>query len=365
MKGVSNKAGLMCCKQGITMSDVTLAAKAASAATESTSNGSDSNLRQGVLLVNLGTPDAPTPEAVKRYLAEFLHDHRVVDLTRWLWCPILHGIILQVRPKRVAKAYAEVWTDDGSPLLAISRQQQAAVQKELNHRGFDLPVELAMTYGNPSMADSLQSLVDQGVEEVIVLPLYPQYSATTTGAVFDKLAKVIAKRPEFPALTFIRDYYRRDGYLDALAQSVKDHWQEHGKGERLLISFHGIPKRYADNGDPYPQHCHHTAEQLAARLGLSEGEWLCCFQSRFGREEWLQPYTDKTLEQWGKEIGKVDVICPAFSADCLETLEEIQVENHDIFCEAGGESLSYIPALNAREDHIGLLTDLIQQKIAV
>ncbi|WP_417597225.1 ferrochelatase [Oceanospirillum sp.] len=346
------------------MSDAILAAKAPSAATES-SAGSDSNLPQGVLLVNLGTPDAPTSAAVKRYLAEFLHDHRVVDLTRWLWCPILHGVILQVRPKRVAKAYAEVWTDSGSPLLAISRQQQLAVQKELNHRGFDIPVELAMTYGNPSMATGLDSLVSQGVEEVIVLPLYPQYSATTTGAVFDKLAKVIAKRPEFPGISFIRDYYRREGYLDALAQSVRDHWQEYGRGERLLISFHGIPKRYADNGDPYPQHCHHTAEQLAARLGLKESEWLCSFQSRFGREEWLQPYTDKTLEQWGKEIRQVDVICPAFAADCLETLEEIQVENRDIFCAAGGELLSYIPALNDRHDHIAFLADLIQQKITV
>ncbi len=347
------------------MSDVTLAASAASAVNESKLKGGDPNLRQGVLLVNLGTPDAPTPEAVKRYLAEFLHDHRVVDLTRWLWCPILHGIILQVRPKRVAKAYAGVWTEQGSPLLAISLQQQSAVKAELQKRGLDLPVELAMTYGNPAMAKGLQNLVDQGVEEVIVLPLYPQYSATTTGAVFDKLAKVIAKRPEFPAISFIRDYCRREGYLDALAQSVKDHWQAHGKGERLLISFHGIPKRYADNGDPYPQHCHHTAEQLAVRLGLKEGEWLCSFQSRFGREEWLQPYTDKTLEQWGQEIGKVDVICPAFAADCLETLEEIQVENRDIFCEAGGQSLSYVAALNDREDHIALLADLIQEKVRV
>ncbi len=345
------------------MSDATFAANAVSATTESAPNGSDSNLRQGVLLVNLGTPDAPTPEAVKRYLAEFLHDHRVVDLTRWLWCPILHGVILQIRPKRVAKAYASVWTEQGSPLLAISLRQQSAVKSELQKRGLNLAVELAMTYGNPSVAQGLQKLMDQGVEEVIVLPLYPQYSATTTGAVFDKLAKVIAKRPEFPGISFIRDYYRREGYLNALAQSVRDHWQEHGKGERLLISFHGIPKRYADNGDPYPQHCHHTAEQLAERLGLKDGEWLCSFQSRFGREEWLQPYTDKILTHWGQEISKVDVICPAFSADCLETLEEIQVENREFFCEAGGESLSYIAALNDREDHINLLADLIQEKV--
>lgn len=347
------------------MSDATQATNPTTAKNDPLHSGvSTSALKQGVLLVNLGTPDAPTPEAVKRYLAEFLHDHRVVDLTRWLWCPILHGIILQTRPKRVAKAYAEVWTEQGSPLLAISRQQQVALQQLLQIEGYDVPVELAMTYGNPSMANSLQALVDRGVEEVIVLPLYPQYSATTTGAVFDKLAKVIAKRPEFPALTFIRDYYRTDGYLDALAQSVKDHWQEQGRGERLLISFHGIPKRYADNGDPYPKHCHHTANELAKRLDLKEGEWLCSFQSRFGREEWLQPYTDKTLEQWGSDIRQVDVICPAFAADCLETLEEIQVENRDIFQQAGGEILAYIPALNDRVDHIRLLADLVQQKLA-
>lgn len=321
------------------------------------------NRRQGVLLVNLGTPDAPTPAAVKRYLAEFLHDRRVVDMTRWLWCPILHGIILQVRPKKVAHAYAGVWTEQGSPLLAISRQQQQALQNRLDALGYQVPVELAMTYGNPSMAAGLQALMTQGVDEVIVLPLYPQYSATTTAAVFDKLAKVIAGRPEFPGLSFIRDYYSEEAYLDALASSVKEHWQEHGRGERLLISFHGIPKRYADNGDPYPQHCHYTAEQLAKRLGLKEGEWLCSFQSRFGKEEWLQPYTDKTLELWGREIKTVDVICPAFAADCLETLEEIQVENRDVFCEAGGSTLNYVPALNARADHIQLLADLVRQKL--
>ena len=324
---------------------------------------STSQPEQGILLVNLGTPDAPTPAAVKRYLAEFLHDRRVVDLTRWLWCPILHGIILNTRPKKVAHAYASVWTEEGSPLMVISRQQQQALQEKLIQQGHSLPVELAMTYGNPSMAKGLDALMAKGVEEVVVLPLYPQYSATTTGAVFDQLARVIGKRPEFPALTFIRDYYRSPAYISALAQSVRDHWREHGKGERLLMSFHGIPQRYADNGDPYPEHCRQTAEALAEALELNDEQWICSFQSRFGKEEWIKPYTDVTLQQWGQEIEQVDVICPAFAADCLETLEEIQVENNDLFIEAGGKVLSYIPALNARDDHIQMMADLVTAKL--
>lgn len=324
---------------------------------------SSTKYAQGILLVNLGTPDAPTPAAVKRYLAEFLHDTRVVDLTRWLWCPILHGVILTFRPKRVAHAYASIWTEQGSPLLSISRQQQQALSQELQRLGKDVPVELAMTYGNPSISKGLDALIAQGVEEVIVLPLYPQYSATTTGAVFDKLARVIAKRVEFPALTFIRDYYRSDAYIEALAQSVREHWEKEGQGQRLLMSFHGIPQRYTDNGDPYPDHCRATAKAVAEKLQLTDDQWLCSFQSRFGKEEWVKPYTDVTLQQWAKDIQQVDVICPAFSADCLETLEEIQVENRDLFLAAGGENLRYIPALNARKDHIEMMAELVSDKL--
>ncbi|OPX54798.1 ferrochelatase [Oceanospirillum multiglobuliferum] len=320
--------------------------------------------KQGVLLVNLGTPDAPTPEAVKRYLAEFLHDHRVVDLTRWLWCPILHGIILQTRPKRVAKAYQSIWTEQGSPLLAITQQQAQALAAQLNScLGIDIPVEVGMTYGNPSIARALDVLMAKGVEEVIVLPLYPQYSATTTGAVFDQLARAVAKRVEFPSLTFIRDYYQSQYYIEALACSVEQHWLEKGRGERLLISFHGIPQRYADNGDPYPEHCKQTAQALAQRLGLRESEWLCSFQSRFGKEEWIKPYTDKVIEQWGQEIAQLDVICPAFAADCLETLEEIQVENKDYFLESGGKVFNYIPALNCQPAHIDMMVKLVMAKL--
>lgn len=319
--------------------------------------------KQGILLVNLGTPDAPTPAAVKRYLAEFLHDHRVVDLSRWLWCPILHGIILNTRPKRVAHAYAGIWTEEGSPLLVISRQQQQALADRLKRQGYDIPVELGMTYGNPSLQSSIEALKTQGVEEIIVLPLYPQYSATTTGAVFDQLARVIAKQREFPAITFIRDYYRSEAYITALANSVREHWDEHGRGDKLMMSFHGIPQRYADEGDPYPEHCKATAQAVADQLQLTEDQWLCSFQSRFGKEEWIKPYTDVTLENWAKEIQTVDVICPAFSVDCLETLEEIQVENRDLFIENGGQTLNYIPALNAREDHIDMMFGLVLNKL--
>lgn len=320
--------------------------------------------KQGVLLVNLGTPDAPTPEAVKRYLAEFLHDHRVVDLTRWLWCPILHGVILQTRPKKVAKAYQSIWTAQGSPLLAITLQQADALAGELKALcGAEVPVEVGMTYGNPSMAKALETLKSQGVEEVIVLPLYPQYSATTTGAVFDQLARVVAKQVEFPALVFIRDYYKSRQYIEALALSVERHWQQNDRGDRLLISFHGIPQRYADNGDPYPDHCNKTAEALAKRLNLSESEWLCSFQSRFGKEEWVKPYTDKVIEKWGSEIERLDVICPAFAADCLETLEEIQVENKHYFMASGGKAFSYIPALNTDPAHIQMMVELVMAKL--
>lgn len=320
--------------------------------------------KQGVLLVNLGTPDAPTPQAVKRYLAEFLHDRRVVDLTRWLWCPILHGIILQTRPKRVAKAYQSIWTEQGSPLLSITLAQASALQAQLKQRTEqEIPVEVGMTYGNPSIAQALDQLKIKGVEEVIVLPLYPQYSATTTGAVFDQLARAVAKRAEFPAFVFIRDYYQSEAYIEALAHSVEQHWQQKGRGERLLISFHGIPQRYADNGDPYPEHCQQTAQALAQRLGLGEKEWLCCFQSRFGKEEWIKPYTDKVIEQWGEEIQHLDVICPAFAADCLETLEEIQVENKAYFLNAGGKVFHYIPALNVQPAHIDMMAKLVMAKL--
>ena len=316
----------------------------------------------GVLLANLGTPKAPTTEAVREYLAEFLWDKRVVDAPRPLWWLILHGIILRTRPGKVAHAYQAVWTDDGSPLMRISRRQQQALQEELSARyGFEVPVALAMTYGEPSMEQAGRELRAAGVKNMLVLPLYPQYSATTTGAVFDRLAKGLQACPHLPQMRFINEYHVQPGYIRALANSVREYRAEHGSGERLLMSFHGIPERYENNGDPYPSQCRATAQAVAAELGLNDDQWLCSFQSRFGREEWVKPYTDETLEAWGKAgVGRVDVISPAFAADCLETLEELDMQNRELFTAAGGQDYHYIPCLNDRRDHIELLADLVQ-----
>lgn len=317
----------------------------------------------GVLLANLGTPDAPTPDAVRRYLAEFLWDRRVVDVTRPLWWLILNGIILRTRPKRVAKAYASVWSEEGSPLLAISKRQQQALEHALRQQfGQDIPVALGMTYGNPSLSSAHQQLRNAGVQRILVLPLYPQYSSSTTAAVYDQFAQVMRDEHFLPETRWINDYFQHPAYIAALAQSVREYWHVHGQGDRLLLSFHGIPKRYELRGDPYPDQCRATAQAVATELGLQEEQWLCTFQSRFGKEEWVQPYTDVTLEQWGKaQAGRVDVISPAFAADCLETLEELNVENREHYLHHGGREYHYIPCLNDRPEHIALLADLVAQ----
>jgi ferrochelatase len=315
------------------------------------------NKKQGVLLVNLGTPDEATAPAVKRFLSQFLHDQRVVDMTRWLWCPILHGVILPIRAPKVAKLYQSVWTDEGSPLMVYSKRQAEKLKQLV-----EIPVELGMTYGNPSLQTGVESLLSQGVEEVIVLPLYPQYSGTTTAAVSDGLTKAFKNIPVTPSFQFIRDYHDHPTYIKALAESVKRSWQEKGKGDYLLCSYHGIPKRYADNGDIYPQHCQRTTELLAKELGLTSEQIGMTYQSRFGREEWLQPYTDKTLEALpAKGIKKLDIMAPAFSVDCLETLEELSEECREIFIEHGGEAFTYIPCLNDEELHIEMMADLIRR----
>ncbi len=311
--------------------------------------------KQGVLLANLGTPQAPTAKEIKRFLAEFLHDKRVVDMSRWLWCPLLHGIILPTRSPKVAKLYQSIWLENGSPLMVYSQQQRDKLQSLL-----DLPVELGMTYGEPSLSQGLEKLLEQGVEEVIVLPLYPQYSSSTTAAVFDGLAKAIKKIPTMPELFFIRDYYNHPLYIQALANKVRASWEAHGRGDLLVCSYHGIPKRYADNGDIYPVHCAETTRLLAEELGLEESKVKMTYQSQFGKEEWLQPYTDKTMELLpGKGVKKLDIVCPAFSVDCLETLEEIAGENKELFLEAGGEVFNYIPCLNADDEHIEMMKSLI------
>lgn len=319
----------------------------------------------GVLLTNLGTPDAATPSAVKRYLKEFLWDPRVVEQPRWLWWLVLNGVILNIRPKKSAAAYQTVWTEDGSPLMAISRQQEKAIRAKLKAKyGEDVVVELAMRYGNPSVKSALESLKAQGCGKILVLPLYPQYSATTTASTFDAVASVLKTWRRVPALRMLDGYHDNAGYIQALADSVRAHWDKNGKGERLLLSFHGIPQRYFKAGDPYPCLCWKTGRLLREALGLDEDSCKVTFQSRFGREPWMEPYTDMTLKAWGEEgVGDIDVICPGFSADCLETLEEISIENAEIFAESGGGVLRYIPALNAQEKHIECLLGLIDGQL--
>lgn len=320
--------------------------------------------KTGILLVNLGTPSDPTPVAVRRYLKEFLSDVRVVDAPRIIWWFVLK-VILLIRPKPVAKAYASIWWEEGSPLMVISRRQQQALKSALKAEyGKDIPVALAMTYGEPSMEQAATKLRKEGVESIIVLPLYPQNSSSTTAAVFDRLAKALKPCPHMPELTFINDYHDHPDYIQALSNSVQQHWSEHGRAEKLLMSFHGIPQRYEDKGDPYPHQCRTTAKLLAEHLGLKDSEWLCSFQSRFGREEWVKPYTDEILKEWGTSgLKSVNVISPAFAADCLETLEELKEENREYFIEAGGKEYSYVTALNDNKDHIQMMVNLIKEKI--
>lgn len=320
----------------------------------------------GVLFTNLGTPDDASTAAVRRYLAEFLSDRRVVDLNRALWLPILYGVILTLRPRKSAQGYRSVWMDAGSPLLVYARRQANAIQAQLEAE-MDTPIRvaLAMRYGNPSIEAGLNALREAGCKRMLVLPAYPQYSATTVATTFDKVGKVLAGWPEHPALRTLNRYHDHPAYIAALASSVHEHWAEHGRAQRLVISFHGIPKRYVKQGDPYPRDCGVTAQLLAETLGLGRDDYKVCFQSRFGREPWLQPYLDETMKAWGAEgIKTVDVICPGFSSDCLETLEEIREENRGYFEAAGGESLRYIPALNDRSDHIDMFTQLIRRELS-
>lgn len=316
-------------------------------------------MKTAILLVNLGTPDKPTPSGVRRYLREFLSDTRVIEIPPFIWQIILNLFVLTTRPKRVAHAYQSVWTPDGSPLLAILKQQAVLLQDKLTQNGTPVPVLPATTYGNPNIKDVMADLQDKGYDDVIVLSLYPQYSATTTGAVFDKVAKYCMGQRNMPAVQFTRDYHDHPLYIKALAQSVRAFWEENGRADRLLMSFHGIPKPYADKGDPYAEQCRTTAVLLASELGLLAGQWQMSFQSRFGAQEWLKPYTDELLSEWGSQGVSVQVLSPAFSADCLETLEELAVENRDNFIKAGGKSYEYIPALNTDELHIALMADMV------
>lgn len=326
----------------------------------------DSQMVTGVLITNLGTPDAPTSSALRRYLAQFLWDPRIVDVPRPLWWLILHGFILRVRPRRSAAAYRSVWTDEGSPLLSISNRQLDALRQELAQRlSGPVVVELGMRYGNPSIASGLEKLRAANARRVLVLPLYPQYSCSTTASTFDAVAQVVEKWRWVPELRFVNQYHDETGYIEAIASSVRESWSNRQRPEKLLFSFHGTPKRFLTEGDPYHCHCHKTARLVAERLELADDQWQLTFQSIFGREEWLKPYTIDTLRELGSNgVKSVDVICPGFSADCLETIEEIGMENRDAFIDAGGETFTYIPALNDRSDHIQALAGLVQKHIA-
>jgi ferrochelatase len=325
----------------------------------------DQSDRTGVLLANLGTPDAPTPAAVRRYLAEFLWDPRVVEIPRLPWWLILHGIILRVRPAKSARKYQIIWTPEGSPLLVIARRQAAAVAAMLAER-YPGPIQVAvgMRYGNPSIAAALAELRAAGARRLLVLPLYPQYSATTTASTFDAVAAELRTWRWLPELRFVTQYHDDPGYLDALTAHIRAARADQ-PGERLLFSFHGLPKRNLLAGDPYHCQCHKTARLVAERLGLQSDQWAVTFQSRFGRAEWLQPYTSVLLADWAKSgVTSVDVACPGFAADCLETLEEIAIENRQAFLEAGGERYRYLPALNDDPAHIEALVDLIGRHAA-
>ncbi|MBX2824947.1 MAG: ferrochelatase [Gammaproteobacteria bacterium] len=312
-------------------------------------------------MVNLGTPDAPETAPVRRYLAEFLSDPRIIELPRWLWRIILHGIILRVRPSKSAAAYREVWTEEGSPLLTISKKQSAALHNRLTEQfGDRVMVRLAMRYGSPSIDDVMTEMEAANVRRLVVLPMYPQYSGTTTASVFDAVTNRLQRTRWLPEVRFINQYLDEPGYIAALANSVKQHWQEHGRGDLLVTTYHGIPRRYLLAGDPYHCQCFKTTRMLLDALGESPEAAKVVFQSRVGREEWLRPYCDETMKTLPSEgVKNIDIMCPGFSADCLETIEEIEQENREYFIENGGENFRYIPCLNDSAEIIECLADLV------
>ena len=325
-----------------------------------------SNTPLGVLLVNLGTPDEPTAPAIRRYLREFLSDQRVVTLPRPLWLPILYGYILPFRPGKLVEKYSYIFKEQGAPIRYHTAALAEGVQAQLEKRQFNREIKVvsAMTYGNPSIADRLRAFKDEGIVDLMVVPLFPQYSAATTAAVFDKLAATIRRSASMGDVRFIDDYYESVDYIHALTKTLEDHAHHLDNGAKVIFSFHGIPQAQQRAGDPYPVRCHATAEALAGNLGLEQDQWLITFQSRFGPAPWLQPYTDKTLEALpGKGTKRVVVVCPGFATDCLETLHEIEVENREFFLEAGGEEFTYVPALNSSEDHVQLMTRLISSRL--
>ena len=319
----------------------------------------------GVLITNLGTPSAPTAGALKPYLKQFLSDPRVVEVPRLIWWFILNGIILNTRPKKSAEAYKTIWTERGSPLALYTESQAQKLQTQLTADAHGkVIVEWAMRYGEPSISNGIQSLQEQGATRLLILPLYPQYAGATSGSTFDAVAEDLTQRRWVPELRFINQYTDFMPYIDAVAARIAQFWSTHGRPEKLVFSYHGIPERYLTNGDPYPCQCHKTSRLIAEKLKLPKEMWMTSFQSRFGKEPWVKPYTDDTLKALpGKGVKNVHVVCPGFSSDCLETIEEIGVENRDYFLEAGGENYHYIPALNDDDDHINVLASLVLQNI--
>ena len=324
-------------------------------------------MKTGILLTNLGTPDSPTKPALKRYLKQFLSDDRVIQApNKLIWWLALNVVILNIRPAKSAQNYAKIWDKfgKGSPLLNISNLQLEGIKNTLLSQYDHLAFKVGMRYGNPSIPSALQSLKDKGCDKIIALPMYPQYSNTTTLSTLDEINKALNAWDNAPELVFIDDYYQDKGYIQSLVNSVTEHQAQHGKPDKLMISFHGIPQRFVDNGDVYYDHCVNTTQLLAKALNLQEGEYQLCFQSIFGREEWLKPQTKNSLESLAQNgTQHVQVICPGFSVDCLETLEEIDEENRSYFMEAGGAQFSYIPALNDRDDHIQALSSIIAQHL--
>ena len=312
-----------------------------------------------ILLCNLGTPDAPTAPALRRYLGEFLSDSRVVEIPKPIWMLILHGIILRTRPKKSAAKYASVWLPEGSPLKVWTEKQAVMLRGYLGQRGHPVEVRYAMRYGNPSIASQLDQLKADGVTRILILPAYPQYSGTTTASVFDAVYTWAAKVRRIPEFRFINNYHDDPGYIDALAERIRQHWKHNGQADKLVMSFHGVPERTLMLGDPYHCECHKTARLLAENLGLAKDRWQLTFQSRFGKARWLEPYTEPTLIKLAQAgLKSVDLVCPGFTGDCLETLEEISMEARHAFLEAGGQTFSYIDCLNDSPRWLAALSDI-------
>jgi protoporphyrin/coproporphyrin ferrochelatase len=317
--------------------------------------------KTGVLLANLGSPSAPTTKAVRRFLKDFLWDPRVVNLPRPLWWIILHFIVLPFRPGRSAKAYQKIWQDRGSPLSFLTRELTEKIAEKLKSE--NCIIDYAMRYGQPSIAERLKNFSKEGVTDLIVLPLYPQYSSTTTASIYDDMVKELNGWRHLPSIHFISDYHQDSGYIAAIAESIQQSWQERGRNAMLVMSFHGLPEQLTKWGDPYFYQCKKSAELIAEKLNLNDDQWVLVFQSRFGKAEWLKPYCVDILKKLpGQGIKKIDVVCPGFAVDCLETLEEIAMENKSIFIEAGGEHFYYIPALNDSELHVHALVNLLDLK---